>query len=173
MLALETNQLLATGTAVVTLPILILAHSLMRKHTWGLPLAALVQTSCWWMACRYLAPSGAPLEPSDWVAGAAILGASWLAWMWVYSTLCRGFSLQLMVELQAGPRGRKDLADSYAGGLGLDWMLDKRIDGLERAGLVQRNDLDGDEGLRITPLGQVLARLAGGYKWLVGIGAGG
>ena len=39
----------------------------------------------------------------DWLAGGAVLVALWLGWFQVVSVLGRGFSLQLMVELDAYP----------------------------------------------------------------------
>ncbi|MEM1180805.1 MAG: hypothetical protein AAGM22_20845, partial [Acidobacteriota bacterium] len=79
------------------------------------------------------------------------------------------FSMQLLVELESGPSSARGLAGRYAGGRGVDWLLEKRLSGLDAGQLI---DDDGD-ALRSTPRGQRLARISAIYKTLVGIGAGG
>ena len=182
------NQLASVGLALATSPVLLLVHRWLRRHAWGLPAAVVVQAGVWWALCAALWPrtsAGAGFTASDWLAGGCLIGAQALAWMWIYSTLCRGFSLQLMVELEALEVDTQDtgdgggaslgfLAERYADGRGLGWMLDKRIQGLEAVGLLRRRSGGGTgEILHLTASGRWVERFAGAYKRLVGIGAGG
>ena len=173
MLVVDKTQLVAVGTVLGSVPVLLLTQALLRGRWWALPGAAAVHGGAWWGLCRWLVPPEQAFGPSDWTAGASLLGALWLSWMWIFSTLCRGVSLQLLAEVRTEARSTRELAEGYAEGRGLRWMLDKRVQGLLEAGLARRDSSDGRETLRITPRGRFLASWAAFYKRRVGIGAGG
>ena len=164
---IDAAQWLATATAVLTLPVLAIAQGLLRRHAWALPAAAVVHAASWWLLIRGLA--SIQLGASDWLAGAALLVALWLGWFQVSSVTRRGFSLQMMVELEAGTKTQAELEAGYADGRGLGWLLEKRLAGLEGSGLLRRQ---GDV-LLLTAHGRLVARIARLYKGLTGIGAGG
>ncbi|MEO1085162.1 MAG: hypothetical protein AAFY88_13055, partial [Acidobacteriota bacterium] len=180
---LDGAQLASVAAVVLGAPVLVAVHSALRRRGWGLVAAAAAHGVAWWLLCRFASASTGPFGAADWLAGAAALGALWLGWFQIYSTLCRGFSMQLLVELGAGDASARRLAESYAGGLGVDWLLEKRLRGLAAAGLVADLVADGgvadssdtapDEALRATPRGRALAEVSAVYKNLVGIGAGG
>ena len=57
----------------------------------------------------------------------------------LYNLADRGFSLRLLIDLDENPRGvcaPTELIESYGGGQGMRFMLDKRIDGLVKEGLL-------------------------------------
>ncbi|MEM9557097.1 MAG: hypothetical protein AAGC60_22760 [Acidobacteriota bacterium] len=159
-----------TFPLLVTAQVIVVRRAASAGAVRPVALGALVQSVVWWPLCRLVAnAAGITLGAVDWLAGGAVLVALWLGWFQVVSVLGRGFSLQLMVELDPSPRGLDALVACYAGGRGIDWLLDKRIRDLEGFGLAAR---DG-ETLRLTGRGLWLARLARGYKTATGIGAGG
>ncbi|MEM8960893.1 MAG: hypothetical protein AAGD38_05405 [Acidobacteriota bacterium] len=163
---LDLPQIVATGAAVATFPVLLVAQAARRGRPWALIAGAALQALVWVAVVTLLGPR---LGPADWLAGGSLLVALWLGWFQVISVLHRGFSLQLMVELAKGAETRDELAARYANGRGLDWLLDKRIRGLEAVKLARRHD----QVLQITPRGLFVARIARLYKHLTGIGAGG
>lgn len=80
----------------------------------------------------------------------------------VYNLADRGFSLRILIDLHESPRGVltvAEIAQSYSRGRGLQWMYDKRIDGLIERELVQ---VDGDV-VRSTARGE---RAAAVFGWL-------
>ncbi|MEL7059106.1 MAG: hypothetical protein AAGN46_03655 [Acidobacteriota bacterium] len=167
-LVVDSPQLLAVGTALATLPVLLGTHAALRGRAGALVSAAVAHAVAWLVACRALADG---LGVADWAAGGAFLLTLWLGWFQIVSVLGRGFSLQLLVEIETEPRSLPALIAGYAGGRGVDWMLEKRVRGLEHFRLAQR--LAGGEGLQATARGLTLARVARIYKTMAGIGAGG
>ncbi|MEM6796371.1 MAG: hypothetical protein AAF725_20535, partial [Acidobacteriota bacterium] len=137
-----------------------------RRHGWGLPAAAALHGASWWAVLRL---AGVEATPLGLLTGGSLLLALWLGWFQIYSVLRRGFSLQLMVELESGPLSLAELGEAYAGGRGLGWLLAKRVDGLDALGLARKER----DALCLTPRGLAVARIAGLYKNLFGIGAGG
>ena len=54
--------------------------------------------------------------------------------------VCRGFSLQIMVDIFAGNKiGLQNLIDGYAG-KGIHWLLTKRIESLKSMDLISTRD---------------------------------
>lgn len=173
----DAPQLWATGLVLVTAPVLVAVHALMRGRRWGLPTAAFFHTVAWsfgLLNINTVLEVKTVFGVADVLAGAALLVAVWLGWFQVISVLNRGFSLQMMLELESQPQSRDDLAASYAGGRGLGWLLEKRVRGLEDLNLATRKNGDLHLGeLQITESGRSLARWAALYKRLAGIGDGG
>lgn len=97
-----------------------------------------------------------------WIIGLFILGAiysseisllSFFSALFIYigfsigyleffSLINRGYSLSIVMDIAKTPSGltEKELISSYAGGKGLKWMLDKRIQGLNRLKLIKITD---------------------------------
>ena len=176
MWVIDSPQILSVGIALLTLPVLVVVHAAARRYAWGLFLGALAQAAAWFGLFRALMGEQG-FGAIDFVAGLALMLALWLAWFQVYSTLCRGFSMQLLVELERAEAGAEgpgtrmhELAESYGEGRGMDGLMEKRLVGLEAVGLLRRPDAGN---LESTPSGRLVARIASLYKNLVGIGAGG
>ena len=94
-----------------------------------------------------------------------------LVYMELFSMLCRGFSLAIVSVLyDNGPMKNEEICALYGGGRGMAWMIEKRIDSIEKMGLVRR-----ESGLlRVHSLAGVLVgRSTRFYKELIKIGAGG
>jgi hypothetical protein len=85
--------------------------------------------------------TGAPVVHPlvDFFTGAAALGFLVLGYVEFWSLIERSFSLRILIDTAAAEDGltRSDIAASYAGGLGLEWMMDKRIDDLVGSGMLR------------------------------------
>jgi len=84
-------------------------------------------------------------------------------WLQVYNLAERGFSLRILIDIDESP-GRalspEEEEAGYGGGLGMGWMLDKRIEGL----LSTRLMVERDGSLLATHKGVRVARLFGGLR---------
>lgn len=106
-------------------------------------------------------------EPRAWLDCAFGLGAHTAlffgGWLQLYNLAERGFSLRILIDVAEAPTGtlgRDGVAARYGGGRGIEWMREKRIDGLVETGLAAWH-----EGrLRITPKGRRAARLFGALR---------
>ena len=82
------------------------------------------------------------------------------------SLLSRGYSLRMLRELRGQEAGWSvaQLQERYAGGRGLPGLLRRRLESIERLGLLtQQADRVGP----LTPLGRVGTRLAAGWRGLL------
>ena len=84
-------------------------------------------------------------------------------WLQVYNLAERGFSLRILIDIDESP-GRalspEEEEAGYGGGLGMGWMLDKRIEGLLSTRLI----VERDGSLLATHKGVRVARLFGGLR---------
>lgn len=91
------------------------------------------------------------------IAGLSTAGFVVLAYMQVYSQVARGFSLRLLVDVaRCGGLDIGGMLREYSDGRGAQWLIDKRLRGLEQAGLAERRD--GGLGL-VMPRGAWVGRL--------------
>jgi hypothetical protein len=75
-----------------------------------------------------------------------------------FSMVCRGFSLRILVDIYLNKSSSFDqVTFNYGGGQGLDWMLQKRISGMGRLGMVKWEEgwlvISSDFGLRLGKFG--------------------
>ena len=90
-----------------------------------------------------------------------------LGYLQLVSMVTRSISLRLLLELSDSPgASRHDLLRGYAAGRGFDWLLEKRLDGLTRLGLIRR----GGSDLAATGRGLASGRVALLAKRLLGLG---
>jgi hypothetical protein len=76
----------------------------------------------------------------------------------IYNLADRGLSLRMLIDISLNEAGKMtplEMTRTYAGGKGLDWMYDKRLDGMVATGLARR----AGDSIQITPKGAGLARL--------------
>ncbi|HET8576161.1 MAG TPA: hypothetical protein VFO18_03610 [Methylomirabilota bacterium] len=93
------------------------------------------------------------------VHGALFFGG----WLQLYNLADRGFSLRILTDVDESP-GRElsaaEIQGRYGGGRGLEWMLDKRVEGVVGTGMATL-----DHGrLRVTPKGARAARICGALR---------
>ncbi|MFM9058903.1 MAG: hypothetical protein ACKOSQ_07260 [Planctomycetaceae bacterium] len=81
-----------------------------------------------------------------WITGLAAGGFWSLGYMEAFSMLCRGFSLNVLVQAAGGEATSLEDMMAHYGGVGADALLEKRLASLERLGLIER------------PSGRIVAR---------------
>jgi hypothetical protein len=114
---------------------------------------------------------GAGLSLPLCVAGLAACVFGCLAYMQVYSQICRGFSLRIMVDIdRCGELPMEGILEEYADGRGAQWLLDKRIDTMCGAGLVRR---EGDRIVLASERARTLGRIGILFKQIVKPAQGG
>ena len=66
--------------------------------------------------------------------GILYLGFIYIGYCQFYSLLRRGFTIRLLIDIYFSEKKitREELASSYSGGRGLEWLLKKRLSGLEK-----------------------------------------
>ena len=76
--------------------------------------------------------------------GILYLGFIYIGYCQFYSLLRRGFTIRLLIDIYFSEKKitREELASSYSGGRGLEWLLKKRLSGLEKFRLVKINNTD-------------------------------
>jgi len=77
---------------------------------------------------------------ADFLSGLAGLGFLVLGYVEFWSLVERSFSLRILIDTSASPSGltREDIGQAYAGGRGLGWMIEKRVEDLVGTGMLVR-----------------------------------
>jgi len=79
-------------------------------------------------------------------------------WLQLYNLADRGYSLRILTDIYESPERAltaPELQARYGGGRGMDWMLDKRVQGIVDTGMA----LLADGRVRLTPKGARTARI--------------
>jgi len=162
--------------AVVLAPVLVVGHIVlvrwMRDTTLGfvhLFLAFGLYGGTWFAVAA--AWWGVSLTISQMIAGGATAGFACLAYMQVFSLVCRGFSLRILVDIhRCGALDVPGIMREYSDGHGIDWLVEKRIVVLERMRLIERRQ----DGLALVkPQGVWVGRMGGCVKDVLKPGQGG
>jgi hypothetical protein len=123
-----------------------------------------------WLALMVFAWGIDGWQPRAWVAGISTAGFCFLGYIELLSHVCRGFSMRIVIDVyQRKNPSFEDILQSYAGGLGMDWFLQKRINAMRDTGTVE---YDGDY-LWLTPKGIFVGRMGYWVKRILNIGLGG
>ena len=135
------------GMFLATIPLYVAAYALTPADLWLVP--------------------GWLVEPRGFLCGAFGLfvhaALFFGGWLQVYNLAERGFSLRILIDIDESPGRAHSPAEeeaAYGGGLGMEWMLDKRIEGLLSARLM----MERDGSLLATHKGARAARLFGGLR---------
>jgi hypothetical protein len=104
--------------------------------------ATLIQVLAWFLGSLVLPHGFRPAQIIDWVLAAMILASALLIYLEIWALLSRGYTLSMATTLRraGGLLPAEEIARSYRGGLGLEWIMRHRIGGLMAAGLVRRTD---------------------------------
>jgi hypothetical protein len=131
-----------------------------------------------WMFVSFVAYFGAltvlyfPFEPSleIWMIVYSTAGFWALSYMEVFSMLCRGFSLSILVHLSERPGDSLNSVVQNYGGVGAAGLMEKRLSGLERLGFIARDAAS----LRLkSAAGRIIAAWTYVYKRVLRMGMGG
>ena len=92
--------------------------------------------------------------------------ANCLIYVEVRLLVSRGYSLRMLVDLlgQGGSTTVEALKSNYGEGLGVEGLLDRRLNDLCRLGLVQ---LEGDQVGPLTPLGKIFSVVTSSMRRLL------
>lgn len=104
--------------------------------------AALVQVSVWVIGPLCLPHDLRPTQVTDWILSAMILASALLIHLEIWALLSRGYTLSMVTTLRraGGLLTPEEIARRYRGGVGLEWIMQHRIGGLEAAQLVRRKE---------------------------------
>lgn len=94
-----------------------------------------------WTGALLFIPAARPNDVSEIIVGAMAMGTAVLFFLEIWALLSRGYTLGLLITMHRSgrPLSAPELARSYRGGEGLDWIMRHRLAGLESAGLVCRS----------------------------------
>lgn len=104
-----------------------------------------------------------------WLYAAAFFGGV----LQLYNIADRGFSLRILIDMVEGGRSGASAADvrrGYGAGRGIEWMLDKRLDGMLENGFIEHQ---ADGRYVLTSRGQRTARTYRRLKTFLQLGQGG
>ena len=103
----------------------------------------------------------------DCATGLAALGFLILGYVEFWSLVERSFSLRILIDTAASQRGLTpdEIADRYSTGRGLEWMMKKRIEDLQGAGIVVATPT----GHGLSSRGRALARIFRVLQWAFSI----
>jgi len=168
------NEMLAVVTASLFSAIVPLLHIILAKLTGKeeksiqfMFLSFFTYMLCW-SAFMYAA---ALCSTTAIIAGLAAAGFWCLGYMEAFSMVCRGFSLRIMVDLYLREQMTfSEILTGYGDGLGVDWMLKKRIESMQKARLVE---LEGQVLVVKSPLGTLAGKLGNLVKKILKMGKGG
>jgi hypothetical protein len=75
---------------------------------------------------------------AEMIGGFSTVAFFSLGYAEIFSMVCRGFSLRIMIDtFLRGPLTIDQVVSNYGDGQGVDWMIKKRISGIESMGLVK------------------------------------
>lgn len=169
------GELSALLAAILLSPLLPIIHvallRVFRKANGSLILlAAFACYAGLWFLIIALLRNTMRQSAAELIIGGSLTLAALLAYMEFFSVVCRSFSLRILVDIrERGALSLDDIYRSYAGGRGIEWLMEKRIGGLVSLGLVRRS---GDV-LEISPAGRMAGQLGLAAKRILDIGKGG
>ena len=107
----------------------------------------------------------------DYLASLSLIVFISLGYVEFFSMICRGFSLRIMTDIHINKSMTAEkLITNYAGGKGLNWMFEKRLQSIHKLKLIH---FIGKDLYLAYPLGYICAYLTNLYKKLLNIKKGG
>lgn len=104
-------------------------------------LAAIAASYGFWVLLILSAPDFRPDSLAEFVVGTMAIAGAALVYLEIWGLLSRGYTLGVLLTLHRAGRSMSppEIAASYRGGDGLDWIVHHRIGGLESSGMVRRS----------------------------------
>jgi hypothetical protein len=122
-----------------------------------------------WLLVIILMPDARPAGIAEALVALMAIGGFGLLYLEAWALLSRGYTLGLLLTLLKAdrPLTPDELAQRYRGGQSLSWIMQHRLEGLVRAGLVRRT---GAMLVLTTPRGRVVAWLYKATIVVLGLG---
>jgi hypothetical protein len=139
------GPLLAMLLGIFIFPIVPFTHMFLmqvfknKQHPLGFLICSCLIYGLVWLI-SYINFSGifSPTIGEEILAGISTVAFLSLGYGEVFSMICRGFSLRILIDILInGPFTMDQVVLSYGEGKGVDWMIKKRITGIESLGLVK------------------------------------
>ena len=91
-----------------------------------------------WLGANLFANGFSATFWEEMIAGFSMILFFSLGYGEVFSMVCRGFSLRILIDTYLkGPLTLEQVSSNYGDGRGVDWMMKKRISNIETLGLVK------------------------------------
>lgn len=131
----------------------------------------LVYSLAWLTANIFFSGFLSPTLAEEIIAGFSTVLFFSLGYGEVFSMVCRGFSLRILIDILInGPFTMDQVVSNYGEGKGVNWMIEKRIKGIESLGLVK---WEKDQLTLFSPWALFLGKFGLWFKQTLKLGLGG
>jgi hypothetical protein len=171
------GPLLAMLLAILLAPLVPLIHMVLmqvfrhKQSPFGFLVGGCLVYGLAWLGVDLRLNGFSPDFGLEMIAGFSTVAFFSLGYAEVFSMVCRGFSLRILIDIFLnGPFTMNQVVSNYGEGRGVDWMMKKRILGIESMGLVKW------EGSRLTiasSRARLFGRLGLWFKRILKLGQGG
>lgn len=169
MSAVNDSAIASIIIVCVFFPLLPFFHIMARRLKKSGILFAIAMYIAVWVLTGFWLRHGRFFTVDYILAGGGFIGFFVLGYLEFFSMLCRGFSLQLLVDVYVkGAASKEDIIAHY-GGKGIDWMFTKRIATMQSLGFVA---WDGAT-LTLRSRGALVGRIGLFVKRVLRMGQGG
>ena len=138
------GPLLAVLLAILLVPVVPLIHIVLmrvfrqRQNPFGFLVVGCLVYGLIWLGADLCLSGFSSTLGSEMLAGLSTVAFFSLGYAEAFSMVCRGFSLRILIDIFLnGPFTMDQVVSNYGEGRGVDWMMKKRITGIESMGLVK------------------------------------
>ncbi|MBT3468952.1 MAG: hypothetical protein HN467_06475 [Opitutae bacterium] len=138
------GPLLAMLLAILLAPLVPLIHMVLmqvfrhKQSPFGFLVGGCLVYGLAWLGVDLRLNGFSPDFGLEMIAGFSTVAFFSLGYAEVFSMICRGFSLRILIDIFLnGPFSMDQVVSNYGEGRGVDWMMEKRISGIESIGLVK------------------------------------
>ena len=172
------GPLLAILLGIFVFPVAPLTHMFLmrvfknKQNPLGFLLCGCLVYSLAWLAANiFFSGLLSPTLAEEMLAGVSTVLFFSLGYGEVFSMVCRGFSLRILIDILInGPFTMDQVVSNYGEGKGVDWMIKKRIASIESLGLVK---WENEELTLVSPSALFLGKFGLWFKQTLKIGLGG
>jgi hypothetical protein len=94
-----------------------------------------------WGSVSLVFNNSEPLTVSQFIGGISTVIFLCLGYMEAFSMICRGFSFRIITDIYLNKAlSLNEVITKYGDGKGMDWMIRKRIDSIEKLKMVSSNE---------------------------------
>ena len=171
------GPLLSVLLAILLAPIAPLVHMFLmrvfrhKRIPFGFLVLGCLIYGLAWLGADLCFNGFGPNVCSEIIAGFSTVAFFSLGYAEVFSMVCRGLSLRIMIDIFLnGPFTMDQVVSNYGEGRGVDWMMKKRISGIEAMGLVRWEE---DQLMLASNRALLFGKLGLWFKRILKLGLGG